>query len=114
MSGGLVQRVEAFLREADMPVSVFGRAVVNDPRLVSDLRKGRELGNDMIDRIEAFMRKWREAHLAGRVQRVGDRRRRRTLAPDQLAEEALRAAKDDPHKAIELLREAIEEVKRYV
>ncbi len=42
MERSLLQRIEAFLKESAMPPSVFGRAAVHDPRLVSDLRGGRE------------------------------------------------------------------------
>lgn len=41
MSAELLSRVEAFLREADMPPSTFGVYVLNDPRFVGDLRQGR-------------------------------------------------------------------------
>jgi len=61
MERSLLQRVEAFLKETQMPPTVFGRASVRDPRLVSDLRGGREPGRRMIGRVEHFMNKWREA-----------------------------------------------------
>lgn len=77
MSGTLVQRINAFLREADMPPSVFGRSVARDPRLVSDLAKGREAGPSLAARVETFMRDWRAAYAAGEVNRIGDRRNRR-------------------------------------
>ena len=44
MERSLLQRIEAFLKETAMPPTVFGRAAVRDPRLVSDLRGGREPG----------------------------------------------------------------------
>src|SRR3546814_8071511 len=59
MERRLLQRIEAFLRESAMPPSVFGRAAVRDPRLVSDLRCGREPGHRIISRVEHFMNKWR-------------------------------------------------------
>ncbi|HEV2597323.1 hypothetical protein [Sphingopyxis sp.] len=76
MERSLLQRIEAFLRESAMPPSVFGRAAVHDPRLVSDLRGGREPGLYVICRVEHFMNKWRADRLAGRVQPQGDRRSR--------------------------------------
>ena len=76
MSAGLVQRINAFLREADMPASAFGRAVAHDPRLVNDLQKGREVGQSLVSRADTFMQDWRTAYAAGEVERTGDRRRR--------------------------------------
>ena len=76
MERSLLQCIEAFLRESAMPPSVFGRAAVHDPRLVSDLRGGREPGRDVICRVEHFMNKWRADRHAGRVEPQGDRRSR--------------------------------------
>lgn len=42
-----------------MPPTVFGRAAVRDPRLVGDLRGGREPGPRLKIRVEHFMNKWR-------------------------------------------------------
>jgi hypothetical protein len=75
MERSLLQRIEAFLKESAMPPSVFGRAAVRDPRLVSDLRGGREPGIRVICRAEHFMNKWRADRHAGRVMPAGDRRR---------------------------------------
>ena len=74
MERSLLQRIEAFLKESQMPPSVFGRAAVHDPRLVSDLRGGREAGRRMTCRVEHFMNKWRADHYAGRIAPCGDRR----------------------------------------
>jgi len=74
MERSLLQRIEAFLKESAMPPSVFGRAAVHDPRLVSDLRSGREPGRRVICRVEHFMNKWRADRHAGRVAPRGDRR----------------------------------------
>ena len=71
MARNLLQRIEAFLAESAMPPSVFGRAAVHDPRLVSDLRGGREPGLRLICRVEHFMNKWRADHRAGRVAPCG-------------------------------------------
>ncbi|WP_338424782.1 hypothetical protein [Sphingopyxis kveilinensis] len=59
MERSLLQRIEAFLKESAMPPTVFGRAAVRDPRLVSDLRGGREPGTRLKARVEHFMNKWR-------------------------------------------------------
>jgi hypothetical protein len=76
MERSLLQRIEAFLKETAMPPSVFGRAAARDPRLVSDLRGGREPGLDMTCRVEHFMNKWRAERHAGHVVPQGDRRTR--------------------------------------
>ncbi len=55
----LLREVEKFLRETDMPYTKFGRLSVRDPRLVSDLRNGREPGNHIQERIKYFMNRWR-------------------------------------------------------
>ena len=72
----LLHQVEAFLKESAMPPSVFGRAAARDPRLVGDLRNGREPGRPLTIRVEHFMNKWREDSRAGRVAPRGDRRTR--------------------------------------
>ena len=74
MERSLLQRIEAFLKESQMPPSVFGRAAAHDPRLVSDLRGGREAGLRVTCRVEHFMNKWRADFHAGRVARRGDQR----------------------------------------
>lgn len=76
MERSLLQRIEAFLKESAMPPSVFGRGAVRDPRLVSDLRGGREPGRDVICRVEHFMNKWRADRHAGTVAPGGDKRTR--------------------------------------
>jgi len=72
MERRLLQRIEAFLRESAMPPSVFGRAAVGDPRLVADLRGGREPGRRIVSRTENFMSKWH----AERTEPSGDGRTR--------------------------------------
>ncbi|HET6524276.1 hypothetical protein [Sphingopyxis sp.] len=76
MERSFLQRIEAFLNESAMPPSVFGRAAVRDPRLISDLRSGREPGRDIICRVEHFMNKWRADRHIGDVAPSGDRRTR--------------------------------------
>ncbi|MDK2759894.1 MAG: hypothetical protein KYX64_00880 [Sphingopyxis sp.] len=85
MERSLLQRIEAFLGEASMPASVFGRKAVRDPRLVSDLRDGREPGLCVTCRLEHFMNKWRADYRAGRVAPQGDRRIRASRRFDRSA-----------------------------
>lgn len=49
------RKIERFLRNHDYPPTKFGRAVARDPRLVNDMRKGREIGASLSARAEAFM-----------------------------------------------------------
>jgi len=51
----LLRRIELHLRATGTPPTRFGRVVANDPRLVSDLRNGREPGQRLIERIESFL-----------------------------------------------------------
>lgn len=51
----VLRRIEKFLRRTEMPATKFGRLAVRDPRLVRDLRNGREPRSKMIRRIDAFL-----------------------------------------------------------
>lgn len=51
----ILGKIDRYLRATAMPPTRFGRLAVNDPRLVRDLRAGREPGARMIARIEAFL-----------------------------------------------------------
>lgn len=51
----LLVKIDGFLRRTHMPPTKFGRLAVRDPRLVGDLRRGREPGASMIARVEAFI-----------------------------------------------------------
>jgi hypothetical protein len=56
----LIRRIEKFLRDTDMSATKFGRLAANDPRLVLDLRMGREPRSAMRSRVEHFMNRYRE------------------------------------------------------
>ncbi|WP_353205743.1 hypothetical protein [Sphingomonas sp.] len=47
--------IDRYLKATAMPRTKFGRLAVRDPRLVDDLRRGREPGPRMVRRIEAFL-----------------------------------------------------------
>lgn len=51
----LMRRIERFLQRADMAPTRFGREAVGDPRLVSDMKNGRELRDATIARIQAWL-----------------------------------------------------------
>jgi len=57
----LLRAVEKFLREFGIPATRFGRESVRDPRLVFDLRQGREPGDRVKRRIEHFMNTYRRS-----------------------------------------------------
>ena len=60
----LIRTIEKFLREHQMPATRFGRLAANDPRLVLDMRMGREPRFAMQRRVEHFMNKHRETRHA--------------------------------------------------
>ncbi|MBL0923504.1 MAG: hypothetical protein IBJ12_03430 [Sphingomonadaceae bacterium] len=47
--------VERFLREQDLPPTKFGRLAAQDPRLVLDMRMGREIRPEMEIKLRQFM-----------------------------------------------------------
>lgn len=47
--------IDAYLRRTGVAESTFGRRVVNDPRLVADLRRGRVPGPQLRARLEAIV-----------------------------------------------------------
>ena len=56
----LIRKIEQFLRRHQMPATKFGRLAAHDPRLVLDLRNGREPRAAMERRVEHFMNTYRE------------------------------------------------------
>ena len=48
-------KIDRYLRQTGMPTSKFGRLAVGDPRLVHDLRRGRQAREPMVARIESFI-----------------------------------------------------------
>jgi hypothetical protein len=51
----LGRRIESYLKATNTPPTRFGRAVAGDPRLVFDLRNGREPGPKMCDRVNRYL-----------------------------------------------------------
>ena len=51
--------VERFLRQNNLSPTKFGRVAVGDPRLVHDMRNGREIGDRMANRLRDFMAGYR-------------------------------------------------------
>lgn len=51
----LTMRIRRYLAQTGMAQTVFGRAAINDPRLIEDLLNGRQPRPDTIARIDAFI-----------------------------------------------------------
>jgi hypothetical protein len=51
----ILRQIERYLERSGMSATTFGRRVARDPRLVHDLRRGRELGQRLRQRVEAFI-----------------------------------------------------------
>lgn len=51
----VLQTIDRYLKATEMPPTKFGRLAVRDPRLVRDLKRGREPGVRMVARIEAYI-----------------------------------------------------------
>ena len=47
--------IERFLRDEGIPATKFGRLAARDPRLVLDIRMGREIRPEMEEKLRAFM-----------------------------------------------------------
>lgn len=52
--------VERFLREHRLPPTTFGRLTVRDPRLVHDMRLGREIRSETEQILREFMEQYRQ------------------------------------------------------
>ncbi len=50
-----MRKIERFLRVQNMAPTTFGRLAVGDPRLVHDMRRGREVRVSMSRRVDTFM-----------------------------------------------------------
>ncbi len=60
----ILRKIESFLRDTGMAPTRFGRDAVCDPRLVFDIRNGREPSPRMIHRIEHFMNIFRNGAIS--------------------------------------------------
>jgi hypothetical protein len=56
----LIREIEKFLRERRVAPTTFGRLAASDPRLVFDLRNGREPRKRLRLRVEHFMNTFEE------------------------------------------------------
>lgn len=62
----LIRSVESFLRRHGMAHTQFGRHAAQDPRLVADMRAGREPRPPLDQRVRGFMDGYELAKVAGR------------------------------------------------
>ena len=51
----LLSHVERHLRRSGTPAARFGRACLNDPQFVFDLRRGRQPGPEVSARVAAYI-----------------------------------------------------------
>jgi hypothetical protein len=51
----LLRRIEIHLRETGMAPTRFGREALRDPRLIHDMKCGREPGRAVTQRVVAFI-----------------------------------------------------------
>jgi len=51
----LMRRIEKYMKREDMKPTRFGREAAGDPRLISDIKNGRELRDSTIARIQAWL-----------------------------------------------------------
>ena len=51
-----LSEIEAFLTRSGMTATAFGKAALNDPSFVPDLRTGRKPNLGLVDRVHDFIR----------------------------------------------------------
>lgn len=51
----LLLQIDRYCRRTGTPRTKFGRLSVNDPRLIDDMMRGRQIGPDVQARVEAFI-----------------------------------------------------------
>lgn len=59
-----LEEIEAFLAETQTSATAFGKAALNDPPFVADLREGRNVTLATVEKCRAFIRSAREAQPA--------------------------------------------------
>lgn len=52
----MLSAIRDYCVDHKMPETAFGRAAVNDPKFVGELRRGRNCTTKMLDRVETFLR----------------------------------------------------------
>ena len=59
------RRIERFLRQHGMPPTKFGRLAAQDPRIVLDIRMGREVRPETAQRLSAFIENYAAGIMSG-------------------------------------------------
>ena len=63
----ITRQIERFIREQGLPPTKFGRMAAGDPRLVLDIRMGREIRPEMELKLRHFMSNYnQQGHIHGR------------------------------------------------
>lgn len=57
----ILAAIDAFIARHEMPQSQFGIEAMGDPSFVMRLRAGGQLRSDTIDKVEEFMRDYKQA-----------------------------------------------------
>ena len=60
-----LEQIETFLQRTGMTPTAFGKATVNDPNFVHDLRRGRRPNLDLVTDVRKFMAKRNRRTLFG-------------------------------------------------
>jgi hypothetical protein len=66
----IMRKIERFLRNHDMAPTTLGRLSVRDPRLVHDMRRGRQFRPHTKRRIEKFMERYEADHVQHQNQKA--------------------------------------------
>lgn len=61
--GPVLAEIEKFIRRNAIPVTLFGRLAMRDPRFVLDLRDGRQPRPATRARVQEFMRDWQQSSM---------------------------------------------------
>ncbi len=61
------RRVEVFLRQYNMPPTKFGRLAAHDPRIVLDMRMGREVRPETEQRLCVFIENYAAGPTSGEM-----------------------------------------------
>ena len=60
----MLRKIEKFLDHSGMAWTKFGRLVAHDPRLVGDMRNGRQPREALSQRVDAFIKAYGEMNHA--------------------------------------------------
>lgn len=78
----LIRTVEAFLTRHAMSATQFGREAAQDPRLVADMREGREPRPPLDQRVRGFMAGFEQARADPPPRRRAQAQPRRNPRPE--------------------------------